>query len=407
MRLSMHAVWSAVVLLVPAVTEGADQKPAETLAAIKKEQEAAWSELKNGRKPGTTDAEQKKAVERFYKSVGDLGRRAVALAKRYPDSPDAAEALVWAHSATTEDDPELAGLIYDILAERYLDSDAILPLCRHAWTDAVKGTHTEAFLRAAVERSKNVKVRSLCCYSLGRHQQKLASWVRNLNDPVRGEIILRHLGRFREGVNGRLRALDPEKLEHEAEECFDRTIKEFGDLQPMGKDFAPLREQAAGALFKMHHLSIGRPAPEIQGEDIDGKPMKLSDFRGKVVVVSFWATWCGLCMGLVPHEKALVEKFNARPLVLVGVNGDEDRETVKTVSAKEGITWRSFWNGGWRQGIPVQWGIRGWPTLYVIDGNGVIRDNGLVFFQESLYGSTTPDKMIEALVAEAEKASKR
>jgi thiol-disulfide isomerase/thioredoxin len=125
------------------------------------------------------------------------------------------------------------------------------------------------------------------------------------------------------------------------------------------------------------------------------------------LVVSFWATWCGPCMGLVPHEKALVEKFNARPLVLVGVNGDEDRETVKTVSAKEGITWRSFWNGGWRQGIPVQWGIRGWPTLYVIDGNGVIRDNGLVFFQESLYGSRTPDKMIEALVAEAEKASKR
>ena len=407
MRLSTHAVWSVVVLLVPAVTEGADQKPAETLAAIKKEQEAAWSELDNGRKPGATEAEQKKAVEHFYKTVGDLGRRAVALAKRYPDSTDAVEALVWARFAATEDDPELAGLIDDMLAERYLDSDAILPVCRVAWSGAVKFTHTEGFLRAAVERSKNVKVRSLCCYSLARHQQELASAVRDLNDPVRGEILGRNLGRFREGVSGRLRALDPDKLEQDAEEYFDRTIKEFGDLQPMGKDFAPLREQAAGAIFKMHHLNIGRPAPEILGEDIDGKPMKLSDFRGKVVVVSFWATWCGPCMALVPHEKALVEKFKARPLVLVGVNGDEDRETVKTVSAKEGITWRSFWNGGPRQGVPVQWGIRGWPTLYVIDGNGVIRDNGLVFFQESLYGSSTSHKMIEALIAEAEEASKR
>jgi hypothetical protein len=80
---------------------------------------------------------------------------------------------------------------------------------------------------------------------------------------------------------------------------------------------------------------------------------------------------------------------------------------VKTVSAKEGITWRSFWNGGPSQGVPVQWGIRGWPTLYVIDGNGVIRDNGLVFFRESLYGSSRSDKMIEALIAEAEEASKR
>jgi thiol-disulfide isomerase/thioredoxin len=219
-------------------------------------------------------------------------------------------------------------------------------------------------------------------------------------------LLLRHLGRFREGVDGRLRALDPEKLELEAEECFDRTLKEFGDLQPMGKDFAPLRVQAAGALFKMHHLSIGRPAPEIQGEDIDGKPIKLSDFRGKVIVVPFWATWCVPCMAMVPYEKALVEKFKGRPLVLVGVDGDEDRELVKTVSAKEGITWRSFWNGGPRQGIPVQWGIRGWGTIYVIDGNGVIRDDGLVYHQV-LFGSSTPDKMIEALVAEAEKASKR
>jgi len=406
MWLSMHALWVLAVLLVPSVSEGADQKPAETLDSLKKEQEAVWGKLDNDRKPGTTEAEKKKAVERFYRSVGDLGRRAVALAKKHPGTPDAVEALVWARFAATEDDPELAGVIYDMLAERYLDSDAILPVCRLAWLDAVKGTHAEAFLRAAVERSKNVKVRSLCCYSLGRHQQKLASRARDLNDPVRGEILGRNFERFGPVVNRRLRGLDPEKLEREAEECFDRTIKEFGDLQPMGKDFAPLGEQATGMIFQMHHLGIGRTAPEIKGEDIDGKPMKLSDFRGKVVVVSFWATWCGPCMGLVPHEKALVEKMKGRPFALIGVNGDDDRERAKTVSAKEGISWRSFWNGGAKQGIPVQWGVSGWPTIYVIDGNGVIRDDGLVYFQE-LYRSSTPDKTIETLVAEAEEASKR
>jgi len=89
MRPSMNAVWALAVLLAPSVTEGADQKPAETLAALEKEQEAAWSELDNGRKPGTTEAEKKKAVERFYKSVGDLGRRAVALANKHPGTPDA------------------------------------------------------------------------------------------------------------------------------------------------------------------------------------------------------------------------------------------------------------------------------------------------------------------------------
>jgi thiol-disulfide isomerase/thioredoxin len=406
MRLSMLAVWALAVLLAPSVTEGADQKPAETLATLKKEQEAAWDELDNGRKPGTTEAEKQKAVEHYYKTVGDLGRRAVALAKSHPETSDAVEALVWAQFATTEDDPELEGVIYDLLAERYLDSDAILPVCRLAWNDAVKGPHAEAFLRAAVERSKNVKVRSLSCYSLGRHQQELASAVRDLNDPVRGKLLGRNFERFGPAANRRLRALDPEALERESHECFERTIKESGDLHPMGKDFAPLGEQATGMLFQMHHLGIGRTAPEIKGEDIDGKPMKLSDFRGKVVVVSFWATWCGPCMGLVPHEKALVEKMKGRPFALIGVNGDDDRDNAKTISAKEGISWRSFWNGGARQGIPVRWGVSGWPTIYVIDGNGVIRDDGLVYFQER-YRSSTPDKAIETLVAEAERASKR
>lgn len=74
--------------------------------------------------------------------------------------------------------------------------------------------------------------------------------------------------------------------------------------------------------------------------------MKRSDYRSKVVVLSFWATWCNPCMELVPHEKALVEKMKGRPLVLIGVNGDNDREKAKTVSAKEGVNWRSFRPGG-------------------------------------------------------------
>lgn len=405
MRLCTNAMGVLAILLVPFVTEGADQNPAETLAALKKAREAVWSELESGWKPGSAEAEQKKSVEHFCRSFSEIGHRAVDLAKSHPDSPVAIEALAWAHSVATEDDPDLASVIYDLLTERYLDSDAILPICRLAWLDAVKGPHTEAFLRAAVERSKNVKVRSLCCYSLARHQQELASAVRALNDPVRGKILGRNFERLGPAANQRLRALDPNKLEREAEEYFDRTIKEFGDLQPMGKDFTPLGEQAKGMLFQMHHLGIGRTAPEIEGEDIDGKPMKLSDFRGKVVMVSFWATWCGPCMGLVPHEKDLLEKMKGRPFALIGVNGDEDRERAKSVSAKEGIRWRSFWSGGPRQGIPVQWGVSGWPTVYVIDGNGVIRDDGIIYFYE-LYQNKTPNKTIESLVAEAEKSSK-
>ena len=375
------------------------------MASLKKGEGAAFEELESWRKPGTTEAEQKKALDRYYETVAYLGRRAMAVVKRRPGAPDAVEALIWARKVGTEDNAELAGVVYDFVAEHYLDSDAILPLCRTAWVDAVKSPQVETCLRAAVERSKNPKVRALCCFSLGRCYQELASAARDLNDPVRREIREGILDRFGPVVIRRLRSLDPEKLTREAEVCFDRTIKEFGDQRPMGTFFPPLGDQAEGMLFLLHHLGIGCTAPEIEGEDIDGKPMKLSDYRGKVVVVSFWATWCIPCMEQVPHEKALVERMNGRPFVLIGVNGDNDRGKAKTVSAKEGVNWRSFWPGGAKRGIPLEWGVSMWPTVYVIDDNGVIRDNGLVYFAE-IHESKTPDKTIESLVAEVEKATK-
>ncbi len=406
MRLMRPAIWVLAVLVSPSLSAAADEKPTETLASLKKELVAASEELESRRKPGTTEVEQKKALDRFYETAADLGRRAMAIVKRHPDAPDALEALMWARKAGAEGNAELAGVVYDLVAEHYLDSDAILPLCRTAWVDAVKSPQVETCLRAAVERSKNPRVRALCCFSLGRCYQELATAARDLNDPVRREIREEILDRFGPVVIRRLRSLDPEKHTREAEACFDRTIKEFGDQQPMGTFFPPLGDQAEGMLFLLRHLGIGRTAPEVEGEDIDGKPMKLSDYRGKVVMVSFWATWCIPCRELVPREKALVERMKGRPFVLIGVNGDNNREQAKTFSAREGINWRSFWPGGSKQGIPLEWGVSVWPTVYVIDADGVIRDDGLVYFDE-IYGRKTPEKIIESLVAGVEKASKR
>src|SRR5438105_9037394 len=64
----------------------------------------------------------------------------------------------------------------------------------------------------------------------------------------------------------------------------------------------------------------GEPAPEIKGEDMDGKPLKLSDYRGKVVLLDFWGFWCAYCLRYIPHEKDLVRQYEGRPFVLLGVN---------------------------------------------------------------------------------------
>ena len=147
-------------------------------------------------------------------------------------------------------------------------------------------------------------------------------------------------------------------------------------------------------------LVEGKPVPDLIGEDLDGKAMKLSDHKGKVVMLSFWATWCPPCMALVPHEIELLEKNDKRPFALVGVNGDPElSDDVKdTIKAKK-ITWRSFKDTqGDASPISQKWELQGWPTIYLIDHKGIIKQKYI-----GSPGAKVLDEEIEKLVAEAEK----
>jgi thiol-disulfide isomerase/thioredoxin len=135
-----------------------------------------------------------------------------------------------------------------------------------------------------------------------------------------------------------------------------------------------LGEVAKAELFELEHLSVGKAAPEMDGEDLDGNKLKLSDYRGRVVVVSFWASWCGPCIQMVPSEIKLVERMKGKPFVLIGVNGDESKIDAKRCAKKENIFWPSFWNKEGKDGpIPTSWNVHGWPSVFVLDTNGVIR----------------------------------
>ena len=77
---------------------------------------------------------------------------------------------------------------------------------------------------------------------------------------------------------------------------------------------------------------------------------------------------------MYPHERSLVKRLNGKPFALLGVNSDRDREKIKETVKEKGLTWRSFWNGGGTRGpISTKWNVRGWPTIYVLDADGVIR----------------------------------
>ena len=103
--------------------------------------------------------------------------------------------------------------------------------------------------------------------------------------------------------------------------------------------------------------------------------MKLSDYRGKVVVLVFWGSWCGPCMREVPHERELAEKYKGRPFTLLGVNCSEKVVAAKKTMESEKMTWPQ-WHDGEEPGGPIveKFHVRGYPTIFVIDGKGIIRN---------------------------------
>ena len=155
-------------------------------------------------------------------------------------------------------------------------------------------------------------------------------------------------------------------------------INDYSDMKYTGLGLGggeTFGEMARRELFELNNLNVGDVAPDIVGSDLDGEPFKLSDYRGKVVMLDFWGQWCPPCRRMYPYERHIVQELSGLPFALIGVNSDTKLETAKDSVRDERLPWRNFWNGvdGTAGPIARQWNISEWPTVYLIDGDGVIR----------------------------------
>ena len=161
-------------------------------------------------------------------------------------------------------------------------------------------------------------------------------------------------------------------MNEDAEQLLRRVALDYADV-PDPVSFRPLGRQAEMILNELRGPAIGRAAPEIAGDDVDGKPMKLSDFRGKVVLLNFGChETCAPCRAMYPYERSLSNRLASEPFALLGFDVNADAKTLSAAMRAEGNTWRSWCEQG-RGSIAGRWVSGGIPVLYLIDHEGVIR----------------------------------
>jgi len=228
----------------------------EQYQALEKEFRTAQQDFMKAYREAKTDEERQQAFAKSPKPQAYVGRF-LELAEKNAKDPVAANALIWI-VVNAPFAPE-AGKAIDRLIQDHIQSDKLGPVCPAMVYSPSPAA--EKLFRAVLESNPHKEVQGQACFGL-------AQYLKNHSE--------------------RPNAAESKKQALEAEKLFEQVVTKYADVKAMRKT---LGELAKSELFEIRNLAIGKTAPDIEGEDIDGKKFKLSDYRGKVVVLDFWGHW--------------------------------------------------------------------------------------------------------------------
>ncbi len=239
----------------------------------------------DSKKATTPAADRYKALVEQAEQEGrsrELAGRFIELAKKHSKDPVAVDALLWV--VTNRRRGNEVSQAVSMLAAEHVTNEKLGPICaRIARGPSVA---SEKLLRTLLTKNPHKSVKAQACFHLALYLKEQIRLSKSLKaDPDSKKRFQQYYGKE---VTKQFASLKESVVLKELEQLYEQVSKSFADVKV--KDVA-MGATAKKELFAIRNLSVGRTAPEITGQDADGKPIKLSQFRGKVILISFWGHW--------------------------------------------------------------------------------------------------------------------
>jgi hypothetical protein len=290
-----HAVATLAALILTSAAwaldepkdKGGSDPPAKSETAVEKfkalqqEVQKSRSEILVKYRKAEKEEEKQELLGQYFAAANSFADKFLDLAKSDPRDPVAVQSLMFI--LTQAGGSPQATTAADLIVKSHLDDKTLLaqvPML--AQTPSVA---TERVLRGVMAHARDNEAKAT--FALAQSLKEQVSTVRELKEAAPDQLKQATAKLGEAGVK-HLQALDPVKVEADATKLFETVVEKFADVKS-GRD--TLGAQAKNDLFEMRYLSVGKIVPEVSAEDLDGTKFKLSDYRGKVVLLDFWGNW--------------------------------------------------------------------------------------------------------------------